>query len=92
MYALIDVDGKENKKAKGVNKNVAKNIRNKKFVDVLFNEKIMSHEMKKIQSKFHRIRTYNVCKSYLYCFDDKRYILGNSINSLAYFHEDVKIE
>ena len=29
MYLLIDVDGKENKKAKGVNKNVVKNIAHK---------------------------------------------------------------
>ena len=27
MYSLIDVDGKENKKAKGFNKNVVKNVR-----------------------------------------------------------------
>ena len=29
MYSLIDVDSKKNKKAKGVNKNVVKNIRNR---------------------------------------------------------------
>ena len=29
MYSLIDVDNEENKKAKGVNKNVIKNIRSK---------------------------------------------------------------
>ena len=45
--------------------------------------------MKKIQSKLHRIGTYGVCKISLSCFDDKRYILGDGINSLAYFYEDV---
>ena len=39
MYSLIDVDGKENKKAKVVNKTVVTNMRHKEFVDVLFNKK-----------------------------------------------------
>ena len=39
MYSLINVDGKENKKAKGVNKNVVKNIRHKEYIDILFNKK-----------------------------------------------------
>ena len=39
IYSLVDVDGEENKKAKGVNKNVAKNSRHKEFVDLLFNKK-----------------------------------------------------
>ena len=40
MYFLDDVDGKENEKVKGVNKNVAKNTRHKEFDDALFNKKI----------------------------------------------------
>ena len=46
--------------------------------------------MKRIKSKLHRIGTDDVCKISLSCFDDKRYILDNGINSLAYFHEDIK--
>ena len=41
--------------------------------------------MKRIQSK-----TYDVCKISLSCFDDKRYIVDDGINSLAYFHKDIK--
>ena len=41
MYSLIDTDNEENKKAKGVNKNVVKSIRHSEYVDVLFNKKIM---------------------------------------------------
>ena len=37
MYSLIYVDSKENKKAKGVNKNIVKTLRLKDFFDVLFN-------------------------------------------------------
>ena len=31
MYSLIDTDGKENQKAKGVNKNVVKNIKTRRI-------------------------------------------------------------
>ena len=63
MYSLVSVDGKKNKKAKTVNRNV-KNTRHKdtrhkefEFVNFLFNKKLVRHRMKKIQSKLHRIRT-----------------------------------
>ena len=46
--------------------------------------------MKRIQSRLHKIGSYDVCKIYLTCFDDKRYILDDGINSLAYFHEHIR--
>ena len=49
MYSLIRVDDEEVTKAKGVNKK----IRHKEFVDVLFNKKVIRHNMKRIQSKMH---------------------------------------
>ena len=51
---------------------------------------MIRHKMKRIQSKWHRIGTYYVCKISLSCFDDKRYILDDGVNSLAYFHKDIK--
>ena len=77
-------------KSKIVNKNVAKNTRHKRYVDFLFNKYFIRHKMKKIQSELHRIGTFNVCKITLSCLDDKRYILDDGLNSLAYFYEDVK--
>ena len=85
MYSLVTIDNEENKKAKGVNKNVLKNIRHREYIDVLFNKKMIKHNMKRIQSKLHKIGTYDVCKISLSCFDDKRYILDDGINSLAFF-------
>ena len=82
MYSLISIDNKEVTKAKGVNKK----IRHKEFVDVLFNRKVIGHKMKRLQSRFHRIGTYNGCKISLSCFDDKRYELDNGVNTVAYFH------
>ena len=57
MYSLIAVDSEEVKKAKGVNKNVVKKMRHKEFAGVLFNGKMIRHNMKRIQSKLHRIGT-----------------------------------
>ena len=85
MYSIVSVDDKENKKANGANKNVVKSIKHREFVDVLFNKKVMRHNMKIIQSRLHRIGTYEICKISLSFFDGKRYILDDGINSLAFF-------
>ena len=84
MYSLVIVNIEEIKKARGVNKIVVKNIRDKECIEVLFNKNLLRHKVKSIQSKLHRIGTY-VCKISLTCFDDKRYILDDSINSFSIF-------
>ena len=58
-----------------------------KFKDVLFNKKIIRHKMKRIQSKKHKLGTYEIGKISLSCFDDKRYVLDDRICMLAYFHK-----
>ena len=62
----------------------------KKFLDILFDREVVKHKMKIIQSKLHKIGTYDVSKISKSCFDDKRYILNDDINTLAYFHKDIK--
>ena len=86
MYSLTSVDDDEVTKAKGVNRK----IRHKEFVDVLFKKKVLRQNTKRIQSKLHKTGTYDVCKISLFCFDDKKYILDDGVNSLAYFHKDIK--
>ena len=44
--------------------------------------------MKRIQAKKHKIGTYETDKISLSCFDDKRYVVGDGIHMLAYFHKD----
>ena len=46
--------------------------------------------MKRIQGRLHKIRIDDVYRTSLSCFDNKRYILDDDINSLASFHKDVK--
>ena len=45
--------------------------------------------MRGIKSKNHNLGTYETNKISLSCFDDKRYILKNGINKLAYGHKDI---
>ena len=85
MYSLVIVNIEEIRKARGVNKIVVKNIRDKEYIEVLFNKNLLRHKVKRIQSKLHRIGTYDVCEISLTCFDDKRYILDDSINTLPIF-------
>ena len=59
-----------------------------KFKDVLSNDKIIKHKMKRIQSKKHKLGTYEIDKISLSCFDDERYVLDDGICTLAYFHKD----
>ena len=67
-----------------------KKINHKEFVGVLFNRKVIRHNMKKIQSRLHRIGTYDVCKISLSWFDNKRYVLDDGVDTLDFFHKDLK--
>ena len=86
MYSLISVDDKEVNKAKGINKK----LRHEECVNALLNKKVIRHNMKRIQSKLHGTGTYDVYKISLSCFDDKRYVLNDRVDTLAYFHGDDK--
>ena len=46
--------------------------------------------MKRIQSKKHKIGTYEVHKISLSCFDDKRFVFDDGIHTIAYFHKDLR--
>ena len=84
MYFIKKIDGKECNTAKGV----SISTRFDKFKDVLFTEKIIRRKMKRIQSKKHKLGTYEIDKISFSCFDDKRYVLDDGIRTLAYFHKD----
>ena len=79
MYSLIDIGGKENKTGKGVKSVVVKNIRHRKYCKGFINKKIMRHIMKRIESKLHKIGTYEVCKISLSCFDNNNYIIDDGL-------------
>ena len=84
MYSLISNDW-EVKKAKGVNLM----LKHKEYVDVLFNKKVLRHKMKRILSEKHNIGSYVINNVSLSCYDHKRFILNDGINSLAYGHKKI---
>ena len=48
----------------------------------MFNKKVVRHKIKRIQAKKHKIGIS------LSCFDDKRFVLDDGLNTLTYFHKD----
>ena len=82
---MKQIDGKECNTAKGVSMATEFD----KFQNVSFNKKIIRHKIKRIQSKKHKLGTYEIDKISLSCFEDKRiYELDDRIRTLAYFHKD----
>ena len=78
------MNGSESSTAKGVN--IATEFN--EFKDVLFNKKPIRQKLKRIQTKKHKIGTYEIDKISLLCFDDKRFVLDDGVHTLAYFHKD----
>ena len=86
-YLILDESNNERSSNKGHNAFTEF----QEFHDILFKKKILRHTMRGIKSKNHNRGTYETNKRYLSCFDDKRYILKNGNNTLAYGHKDIKI-
>ena len=82
MYSFL-VDNKEHKKGKYVNRNVVATISRNKYKDILLKNKCLSHSMNRILFKYHRIRTREIKKISLPCFDDKIYVQNNGYDALA---------
>ena len=84
MYSIKKINRSESSTTKGVN--IATELN--EFKDVFFHKKVIRQKMKRIQAKKHKIGTYEIDKISLSCFDDKRYVLDDGVNTLAYFHKD----
>ena len=84
MYLLVN-NTKNNKAAKGIKKNVIKSeIDHSYYLSWLQNNTLERHKMKTIRSDHHQISSYQINKTSLSCYDDKRYIFDDGITSLAY--------
>ena len=91
MYSYIKDNQKGGKTAKGIKKNTIKNdIKHEDYKNVLINNKQIHHTMKTIRSINHQLGSYELNKVSLSCFDDKRYIANDGINSFAYGHYAIK--
>ena len=85
MYSILDESNTEKSTSKGHNAF----IEFQEFHDTLFQKNILRHQIRGIKSKNHNLGTYKTNKRSLSCFDDKRYILKNGTNTLAYGHKDI---
>ena len=80
LYSMKNIDGKESNTTKGVN--IATEFN--EFKDTLLNSKIIRHKMRRIQSKKHKIGTYEINTISLWCFDDKRFVLNDGMCGIIF--------
>ncbi|CAG2200908.1 unnamed protein product [Mytilus edulis] len=90
MYSLIYEENKklcEKKTAKGIKKSVIKHdTRHEHYKQSLFNKEIHMSTMTQIRSYDHTLYNISINKLGLSPYDDKRYLLDDGIQSLAYGH------
>ena len=82
MFVLANVEN-EYKKAKGMNRNVVATISHNEYKNVSLNRKCLRHSVNRMQSKDHKIGTYQINKISLSCFDDKVHVQNNGCDGLA---------
>ena len=86
MYSYVKENKQCGRTAKGIKKMViTKENKHSNYKDVLFNKKQLHHTVKTIRSEKHQL-SYEINKTSLSCFDDKRYIHDNGMTSYAYGH------
>ena len=64
-------DSSEYEKAKSENKDIVAKVNHNEYKNVLLNKKFLRQSMNRIQSKTHRVRTYEVKKISFSCVDHK---------------------
>ena len=91
LYSFIMEDGKENKRCKGVKKQVVENsITHEDYKTCLRTGKEQLRKQNIIRSYEHEVYTEEVNKIALSSIDDKRYILDDGIHTLAWGHHKIK--
>ena len=84
MYYILEADGENIKKAKGVKKNVVKkHIRHEQYKEALFRKRTFRHSMDVLRSERHHIYGQRLNKVSLSPFDSKRWIAVNGLDTLG---------
>ena len=83
MHSYLVNDNSEHKKAKGMNRNIVATISHNEYKDILLNKKCLRYSVTRIQSKDHKIGTYDINKISLSYFDDEIYIQNNGCDGLV---------
>ena len=91
LYSFIMEDGKENKRCKGVKKQVVESsITHEDYKTCLRTGKEQLRKQHILRSYEHEVFTEEIDKIALSSIDDKRYILGDGIHTLAWGHYKIK--
>ena len=91
LYSFIMEDGGENKKCKGVKKQVVESsITHEDYKTCLTTGKELLRKQNIIRSYNHEVYTEEVNKVALSATDDKRYILKDGMHTLAWGHYKIK--
>lgn len=92
MYSLLTYDACMVKRtAKGIKKRYAhKHVQHDMYLQTLRNRTIETATYKLFRSRAHKLETVNCCKVALCAYDDKRYVLEDGVNTLAYGHVRLK--
>ena len=86
MYSITWPEG-TTRTCKGINKSVNKLVlRHDMYKSCLENCEVRTDSMTRIGSNLHQLYTFNISKISLSPMDDKRYVLDDKINTLAYGH------
>lgn len=99
MYSyIVSTDGGddtvhhvEKHRAKGVKRHAAMKLRHSNYLEQLHEPHENYLKNRRIASKYHRIYTDEINKRGLCAFDDKRFILEDNINTLAYGHQLIPV-
>ena len=83
MYSYLVDNNSDQKNGKSVNKNVAAAISHNEYKDVLLNKKCLRYSMNSIQSRDHKIGTYEIYRISLSCINDKVFIKNNGCDSFV---------
>ena len=91
LYSYKMDEGEENKRCKGVKKQVVENtIAHEDYKTCLTNGKEILRKQNILRSYNHEIYTEEVNKIALSAADDKRHILSDSVHTLAWGHYKIK--
>ena len=91
LYSFIMEDGKENKRCKGVKKQVVESsITHEDYKTCLRTGKEQLRKQHILRSYEHEVFTEEVNKIALSALDDKRHILSDGIHTLAWGHHKIK--
>ena len=82
----IKFNGGVKQSAKGVQKSVKRSLHHEVYRECLFNKTTMQKEMTQLRFENHQIIVNRLSKVALNAFGDKRYHLGDGIQSVAYGH------